>query len=301
MLFISADDGDTLSKKMKSDVFFTKEFKKSVAKDFILCNLDFSQSEYAKGQVDEKASDKEKQTAKKASDQFNRNVNIATTYNVQETPAVFILTKEGYVISLVKNDTAVTTPDDYRKLLDTEKDNILKTTTMVKATATGENLDKVKAIDTLYEATDNNYRYALSDLIRQIPALDANNESGLVGKYVLATANSDAMDAYMKKDTDGSINAFVKAAESGKVDKEQKQQAYYMAGYLLGSSGSQDYDKMISYFQASYDADPDSSYAPRISQMVMMVKSMKEKASAAAPETSKNDSPAAGTTAQQGE
>ncbi|MCI1210179.1 MAG: thioredoxin family protein [Treponema sp.] len=282
LLLMTADDSDTESSKMKTAVFNTDEFTAAEKDAFVFCNLDFSQSEYAKGQAADGASEKEKKVAENAAARFNDNLKLATTYSITKTPCVLVLTKEGYMIAPIENDEETQTPSAYQALLDAESEKIGKVTDMVKATTVGGNVEKVRAIDTLYEATDTDYRYPLADLIRSVPALDEKNETGLVGKYVLATANADAMDAYMNKDVKGATDAFAKAAGSDKLSAEQKQQAYYTAGYILGSSGSQDYDTMLSYFQSAYDAAPESGYAVNIAQMITMIKAAQAQQSAGA-------------------
>jgi thioredoxin-related protein len=290
LLFISSLDSDGKSAKLKKEIFDTDDFKNSVAKDYVCINLDFSQNEYAKSQVGPDATEKEKKDAKEIEDRFDKNMRIVTGYNIQETPALFLTTKEGYLISTVVYNETIAKPSDFSTLVAGKADDIKKVTGMVSAIDAASAVEKAKAIDVLYEATEPENRYLLADLIGQFTQLDKNNTTGLAGKYTLASANVTAQNAFMDKKYDVAVTAFVTAAGSDVLSSDEKQQAYYTAAYTMANTGSTDYDKIGQYFQAAYDASPGSAYASQIAQMIDMVKAMK--ASAATADQSK---PQAGT------
>jgi thioredoxin-related protein len=274
LLFISMTGEDDDSAALKEKVFNTKEFKDSVAGDFVPVNLDFSQTSYKKTVASEGATDKEQKAADAHAAKLKKDMQVATMYNVQMTPAVYLATKDGYYVSFIAYDKTIDTPAAYTQMLEGRTADIKKISDMADAAKKGSGVEKVKAIDALYEATDNNYRPLLSDMYREVPELDKKNESGLVSKYVLATANSDAIRLYSDGDYAGAAKVFAAAGASGKLDKNDVQQAYYTAGYLLGSTGSQDYATITTYLQASYDAEPESEHAAAIKQTLDYVKSM---------------------------
>lgn len=282
LLFVSMAGEDEHSAELRDKVFNTKEFKTGVSKDFVPVNLDFSQESYKKTVAPEGATDKEQKAADTYAAKLKKDMSIASMYNVQMTPAVYVATKDGYFVSFIEYDASVDTPDAYVKMLAGKSADIKKVNDLAAAAKKGSGADRVKAIDALYEATENNYRQLLVETFRQVPELDKKNETGLVSKYVLATANADAMKLYGSGDYAGAAKTFADAGAGGKLANSDKQQAYYTAGYLLGSTGSTDYDTIIAYLQASYDADPQSEHAANIKQTLEYVKSMAPAAKAQA-------------------
>jgi hypothetical protein len=278
LLLVSETGEDKDSKTLKDTVLNTKKFTDSARKDFVLVNIDVTQTEYKKTVAAENATEKEQKSADDNAAKFKRNMQILSLYRTQMTPAVYVSTKDGYFVSYIVYDASVNTPDAYLKMLADKTDDIKKVNDLAAAAEKNTGVGKVKAIDALYEATDQNYRDFLVDIYREVPDLDKKNESGLVSKYVLATANSDAIELYSKGDYPGAAKIFADAAAGGKLNKDDEQQSYYTAGYLLGSVGSQDYTTIIAYLQAAYNADPESEHAPSIQQTIDYVKSMESAA-----------------------
>jgi len=292
ILFVSSFDSDEKSSKLNKDVFQTDEFKNSLAKQYVCINMDFSQSEYAKSQVGPEATEKEKKAAKSVEDKFNKDMKTVAGYSMETSPAVFLTTKEGYLISRLAIDDTVAKTADFAKLITDQKDQSKKINDLVAAVAAASNLEKAKAIDALYEASEPESRYLLAGLISEFITLDKENKTGLAGKYILADANVKAQNAFMDKKYDDVVKAFVDASNSPSLSADEKQQALYTAAYTMATTGSTDYDKIGEYFQQSFDANPQSQYAPQIAQMVEMVKSMKASAAAKAAEQPAAPAPA---------
>ena len=296
VLLLASETGeDKDSKALKDTILNTKAFTSAAKKDFVLVNIDVTQAEYQKTVAAENATEKEQKAAEEKAGKFKENMDVLSRYRTQVTPSVYIATKDGYFVSYIVYDSSITTPDAYLKMLAGKTEDIKKVNDLSEKVRKSTGIDKVKAIDALYESTDQNYRDFLVGLYREIPELDKKNETGLVSKYVLATANSDAIALYSKGDYPGAAKVFADAAAGGKLDKADVQQSYYTAGYLLGSVGSQDYKSMLTYLQAAFDADPQSEHAPSIQKAIDYVKTMEAAAEKAAADTksSGTEAPAA--------
>ena len=278
ILFFSADENDEVSSNLKAKVFNTDAFINTLTPDYVLVNLDFSNSLFDKTQVEDTASKEDKKTAAALEAKLKDNMKQATFYNVQGSPTFYILTKEGYVVTPLTVEDGLDSVDAFKKILDSKTEDIAKYDEMLAATNKGTKEDQVKAIDALYEATEPQMRYLLSGLSKKLIKLDSKNKSGFVGKHVLACANADAMTAYLNEQPKQAAEAFAKAGKNKNLSADEKQQAYYTAGYLLGQSGSNDYKSMRKYFQASYDAKPDSEHADQIKQMISIVDNMEQQA-----------------------
>ena len=282
-LLFSGDDWDGTSKTFKDAVANTDEFVSTMSKDYVLVNLDFSQTEYATTNIDEStATKKEKKAADAMKAKYEEKERVAQMYNVESYPAVYITTPEGYVIANIPYDETIKTTADYTAKIAEKSADIEKVTALVKAVVNAKKTDRVKAIDALYEAAEPNYRSLLGDLMREVPTLDKNNETGLVGKYEMQTAYLDAVEKARKMDTDGAVQVFLDVCDKGHLENSEKQEAYYTAAYILAASGGTDYDRMIELLQKAYDIDPTNEHAQEITGTIAAVKEMKEKAAATA-------------------
>ena len=276
LIFFSVVDNDAESWTLKEKVFDTKEFVSALSKRFILVNLDFSAS--LSGD-DEDQSEKGKKEAEERQRKIDYMGYIASLYNVDSIPSVFLATKEGYCAAKVETSDEDAAPEVYIKLIESKTADLDKINALTDAVRAASGVEKVRAIDALSEATDDTRRLLLVDLFRTLPSLDPNDETGLVGKYLLLTAVFDASTFYARRDFSSAIQALVSAAEDNRLDRHDRQHAYYYAGELLTTTGSTDYKAVFDYFQKAYDADPESEYAPRIAEMLVALKKEIERTS----------------------
>ena len=269
LILFSVDDNDEESRTLKEKVFNTKEFVSALSKRFILVNLDFSAS--LSGD-DEEQSEKQKKEAEERQRKIDYMGYVASLYNVDSIPSVFLATKEGYCAAKVETSDEDLTPEAYIKLIESKTADLDKINTLADAVRAASGVEKARAIDALSEATDDTRRLLLADLFRTVSSLDPENETGFVGKYILLTVVSDASTFYMQRDFASAIQALASAAEDKRLSGRERQQAYYYAGEFLITSGSTDYKAVFDYFQKAYDADPESEYAPRIARMLVSLK-----------------------------
>lgn len=233
---------------LQETVFTKKEFVDAVSDALVLVNIDFSDD------------------AEKSEEQREKESHLLLIYNVVDMPSVFLLTGEGYYLAEIIYDSAYNSPESYARMLNEQQTESEQMRAAVAALKKSRGAEKVRALDALYERMPDGRGWCLLDVMRSVPALDKKNETGLVPKYVLEAATADALFAFSKQDVAGAAHCFVHAATSGKLDADYTQQAYYLAGTMLASGGSTDYDAILRYFQLSYDAAPQSMYAEIIRQ-----------------------------------
>ena len=270
-VFFSVDDQDGISADLKSAVFNTEDFISSKTADFVLVNLDYSNSLFEEIDAKQNGTEEEQKEAEALSDKIQRNMVTINMYNVESSPAFYILSKEGYVESILDITSEDDTLEAVNNKFEEKKASLESFDNLLAATAKGSKSEKVQAIDALFEAAAPQLRQVLTPLSEQLVKLDPKNESGFVGKHVIAIANAKAIRAYVQQDPETASAEFVKAGDNQYVSAEDRQGAYYTAGYLLAQSGSQDYQAIKDLFQKSYDAAPESEHAAQIKQMMGFV------------------------------
>ncbi|WP_027729186.1 hypothetical protein [Treponema sp. C6A8] len=279
LIFITQQGEDELSSSFMETVK-SDEVQNQLG-DYVLVGMDFSQAAFEKTVVRDIDTPENQQAAKKAAEDMQKNSRFAALINPEFTPAVYLFTAEGYYVShlVLKGDEnaegfiAALKADEY-------KHKALRD--MIAKTKTGKPLDKVAAIDEIFEATQPEYRFFLIDLVNTAISLDKKNKSGLMSKYIITRTEYDAMICFYDNNAAGAVNAYVNAAKEKFLSAEEKQQAYYMAALVMvKSSGQESLPMIITYLEKSLAAAPNSAVAPKVKENLDYFKDYQAKMNAA--------------------
>lgn len=280
IVFFSGDDWDEKSAALKENITNKPEFIKAAKKDYVLVNIDFSQDIYQKvlSFDEETATDADKKEYDRINAEYEAKAEIARQYNLASYPTLYVATAEGQVVTLYEYYEEVDSLDSMIGRLERLKEKVEEINTLSENVKKATGIERVKAIDALYEATAASYRITLNDLIREIPELDKNNETGLLGKYEIQICYLDAIELASTQDVEGASKVFEIAAENGHLDLEQKQEAYYTGAYILTSAAEFNYPRMIELLQKAFDVNPEGSHANDILETLNAIKDLQAKA-----------------------
>ena len=288
LLLVTSRGDDYISQQFIDDVLMSESFQDSIALDYVVCHFDFSQYSYEKTVVPEDATKEEKEHITHYAELMQAGYQKAVLLDCQYTPAIFLFTKEGFVISEVDYTDEILTVEDFSALLSQYDDLAAHFEELVDATKKGSNIEKVRAIDKLNNETPEKYRSMLIELTKTIPDLDKNNESGLCSKYIVDAAEAKAIELYSKGDIASAVQSYVSACDNKFIEPEEKQECYYMAAYLLASTGSDDYQVILSYLNSALAACPDGDKVQYINSAMEYYKQQEEEKAKAAEEAAKN-------------
>ena len=277
MLLFSGDDWDSASADYKKAVFNDSKFISAVKKDNVLVNIDFSQAEYAKTELPEDAGKKQVAEAKVIEENYKKKEALAKKLSLGQYPSLYILTKEGYYLTSIPCSEDTKNVEAFLASIDSHKAEMEKNLDAINVVRAASGVEKVTAIDALYENFQAEYLGPFEELVHQVPELDPENESGLVGKYLLYGAYFDSYNVFENSPEEAS-QCFERIATSPFLDTEQKQNAYYMAAYMLARGGVEEFDLIENLLQTSYDLDPDSEHAKGLMDAITAVRQMAETA-----------------------
>ena len=273
LLLITSRGDDYISQQFIDDVLMSDEFKNQIAEKYVICHFDFSQYSYEKTVVPENATAEEREHITHYAELMQAGYQTAVLLDCQYTPAIFILTQDGYVVSEVDYTDEILTVEDFAELLENYDDEAEQYNQMVAETKKGAGPDKARAIHALASSTPEKYRVMLIELTKTIPELDKNNETGLCSKYLVDAAEAKAIELYSKGDIVGAVNSYKAACDNKFIEPEQKQECYYMAAYLLASTGSDDYQVILNYLDSALAACPEGEKIPYIQSAIDYYKS----------------------------
>ena len=276
LLLITSRGDDYISQQFIDDVLMSEDFANSIAKNYSVCHFDFSQYSYEKTVPADDASKEELERVEHYASLMQAGYQFAMLLDCQYTPAVYLLTKEGYVISDVDYDDEILFTEEFSSLLSEYDDVAAHYNQLAEATKKGTNIEKARAIDALCKETPEQYRTLLIELTKTIPELDKNNETGLCSKYIVDAAESKAIELYSKGDIAGAVQSYISACENKFIEPSEKQECYYMAAYLLASTGSDDYQVILSYLNSALAACPDGDKVQYINSAIEYYKQQEE-------------------------
>ena len=275
-LIVSRDESDNVSATLKQTVLYTSEFAEKYSGEYLFCEVDISPSLFKAAKPPKDADKEAKKNSKKFEKILDERMRVVTIYGIQNTPTIFMLSPEGYVI---KDFTYIPCANvgEFDALLSTYNEEISGMQGMIEEVKATSGLEKVSAIDALYEGTNSTYRYLLTDLMREVEKLDKKNETGLVGKYIMAIATSDAMDAYMARKPEKVASIYEKSAKHKMLTDDQKQQSYYAAAFVVGSNTPtpEETKQIISYLEKAIEINPESNIGKHCAGLLETVKEFK--------------------------
>ena len=251
LFFTKMEDGGH-NEKIVNDILQAGGYNELFGGEFETCRIDYSRERFSrKSEGFDEA-------------QNERDMRTAVIYGVDTTPAVVVLTKQGYVISNITY-LPVDDPQGLKNIVELDRENIDGIENLLAQIDAAKGLERVQKIDELYEQTKANYRYQLRGLCDQVIKLDKKNESVLVGKYLLARASTKAMDCYLRREPDKAVDCYLEPLKSKFLSVEEKQRSYFAAAYIVGkdSPGVENSEKIISYLQSAIELDDKSPLAER--------------------------------------
>lgn len=223
LVFTKLESGG-FNETLVNQVLHAQDYQEKIGAEFETCQIDFSKEDFSS----------QKKSAKKTKTQTERDMNTTVIYGVETPPTVMILSPQGYVISSITYLSCINV-QEFSNIIEVEREKIDAMEKMVAAVKNAEGIEKISAIDLLYENTHANYRYQLRKLCDEVVRSDKKNESGLVGKYLLARASTEAMDCYLARKPEKAAECYIKYVRSKFLSVEEKQRCYYAAAYITGN------------------------------------------------------------------
>lgn len=275
ILVLVNSDMDSTDAKPGVDYLLNDQTFLNAVKDLYVCvNFDFTDLQAKMAQTPEGATDKEQKAAEKQKTAMMTKFNIADMLQVTTTPAVRLVSPEGFYIADVDFDYSAEVLDAYYTILDNHADEVKEFTAKIEKTKSGSVADRCAAVDAIYSQASEAHRLLLVPLYDVVIKADKKNETGLASKYITAKANAQSHLLILNKEIDKAVEVYEKAALDKRVTPDDRQMLYYIAANTLGNTSDPDYKKLIDLLQKSIDASPDSNYVTNLKGLLDYVKTI---------------------------
>lgn len=268
LVFLTMNGEDNTSTTFIDNIIRNKKFKDEIASKYIAVRMDFSESSYQLTKASEDASATAKKNAEKNAEIMQRNTNFAKLLNASQTPTVYVLSKECYLITSIYDESRNKTYDGFKKLLNEKVPAIEEMHKMIYQTKIGTAEEKMKAINALYKATAPDARHFLADLLASAKKIDPSNKSGLLGECLYSAADAKAVAAMNSGDYKKAVDSYLSIEKEESIGAVERQQAIYTAAYLCAKTGIEDNTVIIDYLERSIAVAPDSDEVPTIKRLI---------------------------------
>lgn len=263
LVIISQEEGEDNggSAYFVNNILMNENFRNYCKDNFELYRMDYSQKNLLKSRIDENATKKEQELAHKYADFVQEGMMLSQYLEVKYTPAFYIITKDGYLVSEVDYTEDEMNVESFSDLLDSYKSQAKYVQDVVNATKKGSDTERLNAINALFSITPVGGQFLLYDFAQQAVKLDPENKSGTTGKYYYMTMEEKALDFYRDGNVEDAINTLSEAADKKIMGAEFDQQAYYMCAWILESVGAMGSDLIPQYLEKAYYSNPTSETA----------------------------------------
>lgn len=261
LLAFTGVDWDNISGKFEKDIMQNQEFIKKIGKKFELAQIDIPSGE---NEVSE--------------EEMQKIFTYAMMYGLETTPSLILLNKEGtrYGIVAYSEDMGL---EAVIEAIEKEEFSYNELGKLKADIEKAKGVKKVKLIDELYEKSSDEEKGQMTDYILEVPTLDPDNKSGLLGKYKLLAAYSEAGLYMQRGDVVSARDLLIHIAEDTAVEPEYAQEALYTAAYISALSGlmttQEEIDYVCSLIEKSINIYPESEHIEDLNQFLNLVKEQK--------------------------
>lgn len=278
LLYITLAGFDDYSEEFTNSVLHADEYKELFDKEFVSVHFDFGSDAYEKSTVNEAMSSEEQKKVEEFNNQIMKNMTLARSMGVTGSPAVYFMNEDGYAFGDEvapetmdgENQSFASAQNLYALVAEYKEDfDLMKE--LVDATKKGSAMERMQAINNLYETLDSKYIPSLTSLFKETPSIDKKNETGLLSYLYCVYVMNEATNFAMVNDFGSAINLVRDELAKNILSGEEEQYAYFVLANLLMQVGSNDYTGITGYLNKAVEAEPDSELAGEIRLIIEQI------------------------------
>ncbi|MGP1594890.1 MAG: tetratricopeptide repeat protein [Treponema sp.] len=199
---------------------------------------------------------------------LQRNYLLFSRYHVTDVPFIVMQTPEQDSYAAQPLAGGLTSGTEFIAVLDSLRKNREAVTAARNQVTRVSGFEKALAIDKLLNTVLYSDSHQYDSLRMQVPDLDPDNRSGLKGKYLLITADMHAKQFAQKENFTAAGDAYKAAAESGILNPEELQLAWYFAAYSYSMSKNSANEQIVACLHNAIQANPNSTAVEQLKEIL---------------------------------
>ena len=239
-----------------ADVFAAlsrKDFTAQLDDRFVFCNINIMRD-----------------SSRMDAETLETNYRLAGKYAVEDFPFFVLLTAEGDVYGagvfrFSGNGDILEEATGFISTFDGNRETLVSLKNAVKEAEGVERARRIHAfLSAVYPSQYNEYE----EMIRAVPSLDAGNESGLKGSYLLQSAWFDAAALLQAGKAEEAVGCFTGTLDDPAMTPALKQQALYLAAGMYAAGNQASAERIISLLEQAVAMDPQNMGVAQINQII---------------------------------
>lgn len=268
LLFITMGGFDAESNDFVSNVLRSADYKSTFSEKYVTVLFDFGSEAYMNSEVSHFTTDAERKAAEQLNAQISRNVSLARTLNLTYTPCVFLMNEDGYAFADELYSEEFDSVSSLYKMISEYEDDFVVMQEMVDETKKGTPVERVEAVNVIYQIVEDKYLPTLTGLFKSVPEMDKKNESELVSYLYFVYVMEESKKFTAAGDFTSAVGVLRDAAQSEHLEGEEKQQASYMAAQLLIQAGASDIPTILGLLNNAILAAPETDLAESCREII---------------------------------
>jgi len=284
LLYVVLPGFDEESETFVSEVLHSSEYAGLFNEKFVSVVFDFGSENYLKSDSSRFVSEEDRKAADFLNEQIVRNISLARTLNLEYTPCLFLMSRDGYAFADLIYAEDFYTVEEMYGVISQYEDDFVTMQEMVEDTKKGSPVERVEAVNIIYQIIDDEYMPTLKELFKSVPQMDKKNKSGLVSYLYFVYIMEESKTYVAAGDYVSAIAVCREAAEGNYLETEEKQQAYYMAAQFMIKAGSSDFITIFGLLNNAINAAPETELAESCRVILSQASEILDKSEEKAPE-----------------
>lgn len=270
ILVIATMEGDDQqSSQFLRDVVRSPDFR-YVTDNYSVVIMDFSNRSFDSTVPPEGADRKSKRIARRNEAVMKKNALTSKLLNISVTPSFCLMTKDGCFAANVEFTDELSNPHDFLTLLSGYGGQCEVVNALAASAKRGSSRERLEAINELYDSTEAIYRPFLRGFVEDAIKLSSGNAEQS-GKFLMARADISGTEYFLGGNALAAVDGYVRLAKKKSLAAQYRQQAWYMAGYLLALADSSQYETVLLYLSNAVQSAPDSEDAQAIRNAINQI------------------------------
>lgn len=277
IVIITNDGDDDNSSNFINKVLKSPDYKSSVLKKYNVIHFDFSQKTFAKTIIPDDSTEEQIRQADLIQRTAAKGYLISRKLNCQTAPSVFRFNKNGFYVSQIFVEPKDYSVSSFVKLIEETNQKSIEFDEKYAATKEGSVVERMNKIDELFKSFDLPQKSFADSLIKDAINLDKNNESGLVGKYLIYEADNLTTDLCNEKKYKEASTVYYNIAQNPLVENDDKINCYFYAAYILAMTNDvNEIPQILKCLEEGKALNPQSDSAIEFDEMYNYFKKLSE-------------------------
>lgn len=268
LAIVTLNGSEYLSSEFVEKVTLNPDFGEKILKKYEVVHYDFSQASSMKTVAPENGTEEEIKKANELAALMAKGYSFANLLHCQSAPAIYRFTKNGMLIDEVEYEDTDFSLDSFVDLVASYDQKSADFYAALKNLKSGSVVERAQKLDELFTSCSDRQKLYFIDIFDEIIKLDKNNESGLLGKFIIISADLKSTKLCSERKFVEAANTYVSFCDKDFISNDEKINGYFMGAYILGMTRNVEHiPQILTWINNAKELNPDSESLETLNSM----------------------------------